>query len=192
MLETARLRHAAGTQDDLDARRWRCAAERALFGKNTELPRVGRYTIVHVLGHGAHGVVYRAFDPELERDVALKLVHLEGGGSSDRLIAEARSLARLEHPNVVVVHDVGREPDGVFIAMELVDGATLGEWMRASRSLREILTVFEQAGRGLAAAHAAGLVHRDFKPANVLVGLGTAGREGSVDRVRHWTPHIRC
>jgi len=138
--------------------------------------RVGRYVILYVLGEGGMGVVYSAFDPELDRKVAIKLLQVSAGGSSGGaqawLVREAQALARLQHPNVVNVHDVGSLPgDRIFVAMELVDGVTLRDWLKAQdRSWREVLPVMIAAANGLAAAHAAGLVHRDFKPDNVIVG----------------------
>ncbi len=138
---------------------------------------IGRYVVVGQLGEGGMGVVYAAHDPELDRRVALKLMRRsapadEGSAQSQqrRLLREAHAMARLTHPNVIVVHDVGPFADGVFIAMELVDGETLGRWLREPRPWRLVLERFLLAGRGLQAAHAAGLVHRDFKPDNVLVG----------------------
>lgn len=137
---------------------------------------LGRYLILEVLGEGGMGVVYSAYDPELDRKVAIKLLQPELRSSAladpTRLVREAQALARLSHPNVIAVHDVGTLPDDrVFIAMELVDGETLRRWLRAQpRSWREVVAVMLGAGSGLAAAHAAGLVHRDFKPDNVLVG----------------------
>jgi serine/threonine protein kinase/tetratricopeptide (TPR) repeat protein len=137
---------------------------------------VGRYLLLEQLGQGGMGVVYRAFDPELDRPVALKLLQAqegESGGQRDRLLREAQALARLSHPNVVAVHDVGvvEGTGDVFIAMEFVQGQTLRGWLgQARRSRREILEAFLAAGEGLAAAHRAGLVHRDFKPDNVIVG----------------------
>jgi eukaryotic-like serine/threonine-protein kinase len=137
---------------------------------------VGRYVIVDVLGAGGMGVVYAAYDPELDRKVALKLLRAGPGdaadstGFRDRLRREAQAMARLRHPNVIKVYDVSTKPGELFVAMELVDGVTLGAWLRERpRPWREIVEVFKKAGAGLAAAHQAGLVHRDFKPDNVLL-----------------------
>jgi eukaryotic-like serine/threonine-protein kinase len=136
--------------------------------------RIARYEIVSLLGAGASGVVYRAFDPQLKRPVALKLlrpeVHHGSQEQSARMLREAQAMARLSHPHVVAVYDVGLHEGTVYLVMEYIDGHTLSDWLRAKpRELREILAVFADAGRGLAAAHAKGLVHRDFKPENVLV-----------------------
>ena len=134
--------------------------------------RLGRYVILYRLGSGGMGVVFAAYDPELDRKVALKLVRLETGSPAAReaLRREAQAMARLSHPNIVAVHDVGSEGHDVFLAMDLIDGVTLDEWLKLEkRSWRDILRVFVQAGRGLAAAHAAGVVHHDFSPRNVLV-----------------------
>lgn len=134
--------------------------------------RLGRYVILYRLGSGGMGVVFAAYDPELDRKVALKLVRLETGSPAAReaLRREAQAMARLSHPNIVAVHDVGGEGDGVFLAMDLIDGVTLDEWLKLEkRGWRDVLRVFVQAGRGLAAVHAAGVVHHDFSPRNVLV-----------------------
>jgi hypothetical protein len=129
---------------------------------------LGRYRIERELGAGGMGVVYAAFDPGLERRVALKILGAHGGDSS-RLVREARAMARLNHPNIITVHEVGQVAGRDYGTMELVDGGTLAEWLDGKpRSPREIVAAFLAAGRGLVAAHAVGIVHRDFKPHHVL------------------------
>jgi serine/threonine protein kinase len=137
---------------------------------------VGRYQLLSILGRGGTGVVYAAHDPELHRRVAIKLLRgdvLERNNddSRARLLREARAMARVSHPHVVVIYDVGIWLEQVFVAMELVEGRTLRTLLGdESVSWRRRLDCVIEAGRGLCAAHAAGLVHRDFKPENVLVG----------------------
>jgi eukaryotic-like serine/threonine-protein kinase len=148
----------------------------------SELPphsQVGRYILLKRLGDGGMGVVYSAYDPDLERKVALKLLRPDAQTDSEearaRLLREAQAMARVSHPNIVPIFDVGVWGDQVFLAMEQVDGGTLHSWLtEAERPWREVLERFLAAGQGLQAAHEAGLVHRDFKPANVL--LSRTGR----------------
>jgi serine/threonine protein kinase/tetratricopeptide (TPR) repeat protein len=138
---------------------------------------VGRYRLQRVLGSGGMGLVYAAHDPELGREVAIKLMRPQTSGRIDpsqgraRLLREAHAMAQLTHPNVIAVYDVGTFGDQVFIAMEYVEGNTLTRWLTAARrTWPDIVGMFVQAGRGLAAAHAKGILHRDFKADNVWVG----------------------
>jgi eukaryotic-like serine/threonine-protein kinase len=143
---------------------------RLLGGSRDEAPRIGRFTVVRRLGEGAMGVVYLVYDEDLDRRVALKIIRSDSGLRPDHLRREAQALARLSHPNVVQVHEVGQHEGEVFIVMEYVPGKTLREWSRDPlRTVEEIVLGFVQAGRGLVAAHAVGLVHRDFKPDNAVV-----------------------
>ncbi len=154
---------------------------------------IGRYRILEPIGRGAMGVVYSAYDPGLDRRVALKLLGAERAGKdreqmTARLLREGQAMARLAHPNVVTVFDSGEldEGAGIFLAMELVDGETLGAWLaREPRPWRAVLAAFVDAGRGLAAAHHAGVVHRDFKPDNVLVGKDGRVRVTDFGLARH-------
>ena len=135
--------------------------------------KLGRYIIDEQIGEGGMGVVYSAHDPELHRRVALKLLQpdIRTAEGSARLLREAQAMAQLSHPNVIHVYDVGTFGDHVFLALELIDGEQLGRWVKhQKRSWREVVRIFSAAGRGLAAAHAAGLIHRDFKPDNVMIG----------------------
>jgi formylglycine-generating enzyme required for sulfatase activity/tRNA A-37 threonylcarbamoyl transferase component Bud32 len=135
---------------------------------------LGRYIVLERLGAGATGVVYAAYDPELDRKVAIKILRPQNGSADEsrrqaRFVREGKAIARLAHPNVVGIFDVGVADGRAFLAMEYLAGGTLRQWLEGKHSWREVLKMFVAVGRGLAAAHAEGLVHRDFKPDNVLL-----------------------
>ena len=170
-------------QDDPLARQ---LVKRALFPRRALPVKIGRFTVLQMIGRGGMGIVYACYDDLLDRKVAVKVLHSEGRRhhANARLQREAQALARLNHPNVVAVHDVGtydahalyghgaREGggQGVFLVMDYIEGVTLERWLaERPRSWREVVAAFLAAGHGLVAAHAAGVIHRDFKPSNVLV-----------------------
>ena len=153
--------------------------ESALFGAPERKPMLARYTLVRRIGRGGSGVVWLAHDPRLDREVALKLLDRADGfdvGTQGRarLLREAQALARSPHPNVIAVYDVGTYATdagtGLFVVMEYVEGPDLRRWLDTPRSWTEVLDAFVDAAHGLAAAHRVGVVHRDFKPANAIVG----------------------
>jgi tetratricopeptide (TPR) repeat protein/tRNA A-37 threonylcarbamoyl transferase component Bud32 len=152
--------------------------------------RIGRFEVLDLVGRGAMGAVYRARDPELDRTVAIKVRHSQNKldvAQEDRIRREAQALARLADPNVVGVFEAGVHEGKAYVVMEYVDGETLQAWMAsttAKRSAAQIIAMLAQAGRGLAAAHAAGLVHRDFKPSNVLVSRTQIAKVGDFGLVR--------
>lgn len=166
-----RPRSAAGDMD-VDARRIQGSLRSRLFGVKAEPIRIGRFRLGKILGTGGMGVVHEAHDEKLDRKVALKLLHDDREEDEQpRLLREAQALGKLSHPNVVQVYEVGTFEGRVWIAMEFLDGPSLGVWLAAEpRSWREVLDKYLEAGEGLAAAHREGLVHRDLKPANLLLG----------------------
>jgi tetratricopeptide (TPR) repeat protein/predicted Ser/Thr protein kinase len=169
---------------ELDAEAMRRRIGARLFGEVHDDVLIGRFRVLETLGEGGMGVVYAAEDAQLGRQVAIKAIRGERlrvhPGERARLLREARSLARLSHPNVVQVYEVGEDSAGVFIVMELVRGTTLRRWLDEEHpTLTAVLARFIEAGRGLDAAHQVGIVHRDFKPSNALVGAD--GRVRIVD-----------
>ncbi|MEE9384840.1 MAG: serine/threonine-protein kinase [Nannocystaceae bacterium] len=161
-------------EDGLEAKRLRASLKKNLFGTALEPLRVDRFTILEQVGAGGMGIVYAAYDPQLDRRIAVKLLrrgsHTGGPHDPSRLLREAQAMARLSHPNVVQVYQAGWHDDQVFLAMEFVRGATLREWCGSGdQTWLQIVDKYVQAARGLQAAHRAGLIHRDFKPANALV-----------------------
>jgi tetratricopeptide (TPR) repeat protein len=177
-----RLRAARSAAPAVEAEQALARLQSALFGAPSRPRVLDRYPLIRTLGQGGSGTVHLAYDPRLDRKVAIKLLHPRGsaahGGSEGRarLLREAQAMARSPHPNVVAVYDVGTYPapdaeePGVFLVMEYVEGSDLQSWLRTPRPWRQVLDVFMAAARGLAAAHRVGVVHRDFKPANAIVG----------------------
>jgi serine/threonine protein kinase len=159
--------------DQIAMERARARAEQALFGRAAPA-RLGRYELGAPIAGGGMGMVYGGFDPELQRKVALKVllpVRSQDARSQQRLVLEARALAKLDHPNVVKVHDVIDHAGQIVIVMELVEGETLARWEQAApRTWRELVDAYAQAGEGLAAAHGVDVIHRDFKPSNAIMG----------------------
>ncbi len=193
LTDTELLDFAQGRAGEDDAIRWRehldaCATCQELLALSTSAaaPRSGRlsglpsfletnhlerFILLSEIGRGAMGTVLLASDPRLHRQVAIKVLHATDPEAQARLEQEAQALAKLSHPNIVTVFDVGQFQGRIYMAMEYIDGSSLRAWLAAgAQTEREIVEVFVQAGEGLAAAHRAGVIHRDFKPDNVLVG----------------------
>lgn len=181
----------APDRPNVEKNRVRAGAHRGLFGGEKESITIGRYEVVRRLGEGAMGVVYGARDSQLDRVVAIKVLNpsfssLEQDGLNERMLREARAMAQLSHPNVATIFDVGTHDGQVFLAMEHIGGGTLRDWLTATpHSWSTVLQMLMAAGSGLAAAHRRGLIHRDFKPDNVL--LDSSGTPKIVDfgLVRH-------
>ncbi|MBK8239701.1 MAG: protein kinase [Deltaproteobacteria bacterium] len=175
MTSSAELRAAlAGPGEGFESQRLRTAVAARLF-RSAPPTKLGRYAVGALLGRGGMGSVYAAFDPLLQRHVAIKLLTDEGpDGSETPLHREAEALAALAHPNVVSIYELGSSPHGAYVVMELVEGMTLSQWLEQhpdpAPRFSETLGLLIQAARGLAAAHASGLVHRDVKPSNILIG----------------------
>src|ERR1700733_13934359 len=144
----------------------------------------GRYVIDSILGRGGMGTVYLAKDVTLGREVALKLHRAGSGSGADRLHREAIAMAKLAHPNVVTVFEIATVEDRLYVAMEYVRGSTLRDWMTERHTWRATIAMLVGVGKRLAAGHAAGLVHRDFKPENVLVGEDGRPRVGDFGLAR--------
>ncbi len=141
----------------------------ALFATEDRV-RIGRYQLLQRAGAGGMGVVWSAWDPELERRVAIKLMHVKSAPARASMLREGQSLAKLSHPNIVPIYDVGTVDDQVYLVMEWIAGATLRAYAAEPRTTKELLAIFRAAGAGVAAAHRAGIVQRDFKPENVMIG----------------------
>lgn len=160
---------------ELNLERQRSRLLSQMFGIEAEAQRIGGYVVLEELGRGGMGVVYSAYDRKLDRKLALKLMlpRARGTTAQARFLREAQALAKLSHPNIIQIHEVGTTGEAVYIAMEFVAGQTLSDWAHADgdgRHWRELLDALIQAGRGLEAAHQINLVHRDFKPENAIVG----------------------
>jgi len=164
-------RHRTSEDGDPERERTKRQVAADLFGHAFEPVHMGRFALLRVVGEGAMGQVHAAYDERLDRRVALKIIRKDRAFSPTarkRLLREARAMARLSHPNVVALYEGDEHEQQAFLVLEFVDGPTLEAWIEEERPAAEVLEAFIAIGRGLAAAHAAGVVHRDFKPANVL------------------------
>jgi tetratricopeptide (TPR) repeat protein/predicted Ser/Thr protein kinase len=162
------VRHLGAVEHE----RLRQSVYRRVFGASSPV-EVGRFTVLERIGSGGMGLVFKAYDMQLDRKVAVKVIRVDGASDAARraLVKEARALARLSHPNVVNVYEIGELDDQLFVAMEFLSGPTLRAWLdEGPRAWADVLAVYRQAGEGLAAAHAEGIIHRDFKPHNAMFG----------------------
>lgn len=176
-LESQRVWKAAGKNDlDFASQRLRNRLRAKMFGVQASPIKIGRYAVLETVGSGGMGVVYSAYDDQLDRKVAVKLLRDptdddESSVGKGRLLREAQALAKVSHPNVVQVYEAGTFDDRVFVAMEFLPGPDLRSWLHEGpRPWQDVLRYYGQAGRGLVAAHKEGIIHRDFKPANLLFG----------------------
>ncbi len=154
-----------------EGRRIQAELKARLFGRPKGVVRIGRYTVDRKLGQGGMGTVYAATDPEDGRRVAIKVVRSDEERAMRRLRREAKAMIKLEHPNIVAVHEVGEGPEGLFMVMDLVEGQTLRAWIEPGRRWSEIVGLGIEAAEALGAAHGFGVIHRDVKPDNILVDL---------------------
>jgi len=165
------MRGAADRQDkrDVEGRRLRGDVRAQLFGKPAEPVKVGRFRVQEKLGEGGMGKVYAAIDTMSGRKVALKVIESDDGQGRARIQREAKVMSELCHPNVAVVYEVGPFEEGMYLAMEFIDGVTLREWLETPRAWEEVLAALLQAAEALEAAHGVRVIHRDFKPDNVMI-----------------------
>jgi len=154
-----------------EGRRIQAELKARLFGRPKDVVRIGRYPVDRKLGQGGMGTVYAATDPDDGRPVAIKVVRSDDGRAMRRLRREAKAMLKLEHPNIVAVHEVGEGPEGLFMVMDLVEGQTLGAWVEPGRPWSQIVALGIEAAEALGVAHGVGVVHRDVKPDNILVDL---------------------
>ncbi len=163
------MKGAVAQRDDLERSVALAKLKQRLFDQNVAV-KIGRYHLLEIVGQGGMGVVWGAWDPELDRRVAIKLVKPSIASARDRILREGQALAKLSHPNVVPIFDVGLFDDQVYLVMEWIRGESLRAYAKTPRRAPEMVAVYRQAGEGLAAVHEAGLVHRDFKPDNAMRG----------------------